>query len=104
MFTFNGVGTTLYGHRNPQPDGSYIATKWLVVLYIPFIPLASYRVWRGETSFRVLGTNTDYRLEPLPLQWRQVLNWYLATLFFGPFLLWLFGSGLLIAVWQAWRP
>ena len=103
MFTFNGIGTTLYGRRDPAADGSYVATKWLVVFFVPIIPLASFRVWKGETSFRFLGTNTDYRLEPLPLQWRQVLNWYLATLFFGPLLVYIFGGGLLLWAWQAWR-
>ena len=68
IFTFNGVGTILYGKHSPAPDGSYVATKWFVVLFVPIIPLASYRVWQGETQFRFLGTNPDYRLEPLPLQ------------------------------------
>ena len=99
----HGVGTILHGKRSPVPDGSYVATKWFVVLFVPIVPLASSRVWQGETQFRFLGTSTDYHPEPLPLQWRQVLNWYLGTLFFDPLLVYIFGSALLFWAWQAWR-
>ena len=103
MYTFNGVGTTLYGKRDPAPDGSYVATKWVVLVFVPIIPLASYRVWEGETTDRFLGSSTEYRLERLPLQWRQVLNWYLATVFFGPLLAYIIITGLFFWAVQKWR-
>lgn len=49
QFTFNGIGTRLYGQREPNPaDGSYIATLYLVFLFIPVIPLSSHWVSPGE--------------------------------------------------------
>ena len=101
MFTFNGTGTMLYGKRDKQPDGSYIATKWLVLFYLPVLPLGSYRVWPGTTELRLLGTNTSLTLEAAPFSWRQVLNCYLVSLFLGPFIGLLLGSALLLMGWQA---
>ncbi len=44
MFTFNGVGTRLYGKKNMDADGWYTATKFFCVLWFPVIPLECYRV------------------------------------------------------------
>lgn len=103
MQTFNGTGTRLYGQREPAADGSYVATKWVVLFFLPVLPLASYRVWRGDTSFRLLGASTSYHWQPVPLQWRQVLNWYLATLLLGPLVAVALGGILLEAGWHALR-
>ena len=47
-YTLNGIGTTFYGQRDFQPDGSYLTTEWLVFLYVPLIPIRSLRVvYRG---------------------------------------------------------
>jgi len=43
-FTFQGIGTRFYGQREFKADGSYITTKWFVFLYVPIIPLRSFRV------------------------------------------------------------
>ena len=52
MFRFNGIGTTIYGKREVNPeDGSYIVTKWFTVLYFPIIPLGSYRVIKEKQNF-----------------------------------------------------
>ena len=43
-FTLNGVGTKIYGGKEPCSEcGSTIQTKWFVVLYIPLIPIGKYR-------------------------------------------------------------
>ena len=42
-FTFNGFGTRYYGTRW-DTDGSYITTKWIVVIYVPIVPLGSVHV------------------------------------------------------------
>jgi hypothetical protein len=45
LFTLNGVGTTLYGRADPDPaTGSYVATLYFVILMLPILPLARYRV------------------------------------------------------------
>lgn len=48
MYTFNGIGTMLYGRHLPQSDGTYIATLWFTVLFVPLWPLGSYLVARAE--------------------------------------------------------
>jgi hypothetical protein len=43
--TFNGIGTQLYGRKDPCREcGSVIQTKWFVVIFIPLIPIAKYRL------------------------------------------------------------
>jgi|SRR3989344_2358710 len=81
MYSINGIGTTLYGKRDVNPaDGSYVATEWVVIFFLPILPVGSYRVWRGETKagFSPLpGSKTSYRIVPVKLNWGQVLNTYL---------------------------
>jgi hypothetical protein len=43
-FTFNGFGTRHYGEADHYPNGSFITTQWLTALYLPLIPLRSYRL------------------------------------------------------------
>ena len=54
-FTFQGIGTRLYGQREFEADGSYITTKWFVFLYVPIIPLRSFRVIdQGAGDYNVM--------------------------------------------------
>ena len=57
MFTLYGIGTRLYGSRDHDSrTGSYIATLYFVVLFIPIFPLACYRVIaQGDRSWSFLG-------------------------------------------------
>jgi hypothetical protein len=43
-FTVNGRGATFHGDADPGPDGSCIVPTWVVLVYIPLIPLGSMRV------------------------------------------------------------
>lgn len=61
--SFNGFGTTLLDYR-ARPDGTYEATRWVIALFLPIFPLATYviqptaqeRSYGRETSkFRVMG-------------------------------------------------
>ena len=83
---FNGIGTSYYGNRDKEPDGSYVTTKWFVFLFLPVFPLGSYRVLpTGETGGIYLivysSTRTNYLVRPIPLNLRQVGNVYCA--FYG---------------------
>lgn len=84
MYSLNGIGTTLYGKSEVENDGSYIATKWFILLLLPVIPLGSYRVWRGETTSSATaligmpGATTQYKMTPVPMNWKQVIQTYLA--------------------------
>ena len=46
FYTFNGFGTTLLDFRR-RDDGLHTATRWVVAMMIPLIPLASYVVRLG---------------------------------------------------------
>ncbi len=51
LFTLNGVGTTVYGSRDYDPNSNtYVKTLWLVVLFIPVLPLGAYRVADAPTG------------------------------------------------------
>lgn len=43
-FHFNGFGTGYVGRHNPGPDGTFVLTEWVLVLFVPIIPLKSVRV------------------------------------------------------------
>jgi hypothetical protein len=66
----NGFGTAIYGKRDFERDGSFVATKWVVALFFPLFPLASMRVkvikggWFRRDSYLV-----RQRTSP---NWKQV--------------------------------
>lgn len=56
LYTINGFGVTLYGNTDKNPsDGSYMATYYLVLLFIPVLPIARYRVIPTGGGYRFLG-------------------------------------------------
>jgi hypothetical protein len=72
--TINGCGTKYYGRRDQESDGSYITTEWIVFLFLPLIPIGSYRVQLLKSALM----SSEYHIWRVPLQWRQILNVYLA--------------------------
>ena len=44
LYTINGCGVTLYGRTDQKSDGSYIATYYFVMLFVPIFPISRYRV------------------------------------------------------------
>lgn len=69
LFTFNGIGTMLYGDRDSRPDGSKISTLFLTLLYIPVLALSAYRVVdHGNGSYTFFAKE---RLSGLAKGW----NW-----------------------------
>ena len=82
-YSFNGIGTTYFGRREKEPDGSYITTEWISFLWCPLIPFRSFRVKpTGETDGIYLGvymsSKEGYLVRRVPLNLRQVSNVYLA--------------------------
>jgi len=75
-YSVNGIGTKYYGHADRQPDNSYIATLWIVLLFIPLIPLRSYRLKEVSSS----GHRTQYQGYRVPLNFWQVARIYCAAL------------------------
>jgi len=65
MRTINGIGTKLVG--NEKSLKGFIATKWLVVLFLPIIPIKSYEVFEEQQGIRIgLHQRVYYSLHPLP--------------------------------------
>ena len=56
LFQWNGIGFALHGQRDRDGEtGTYVATHWLTVLWIPLLALGAYRVARAEDGWYVLG-------------------------------------------------
>ena len=75
-FSLNGIGTTYYGQRDLLEDGSYITTEWFIFIYIPVVPLASFRVLPIKRRWFV--NPKKYWVWNVPLCKQQVKNTYLA--------------------------
>lgn len=94
--TWKGIGTKFYGSRDQNPDESFVTTEWFVFLFIPIIPLSSYRViYRGTTHGLSSSTSHYLILSKLGLDWIQVLSTYLVGIVTGAMVVltgWIVGS------------
>lgn len=75
--TINGIGTKLYGHA-PTRHG-IVATRFLVFLSLPLVPLRSYVLLSRTTDWeQPMSTSTRYALQPYPegrFLLRQAMVW-----------------------------
>ena len=57
LYTVNGFGAKFYGKRDfDQKTKTYITTHWFVLLFVPIIPLACYRVCdTGPNLYSIYG-------------------------------------------------
>lgn len=103
VWPFHGLGRMFYGRRDFGADGSYLATQWFVVSWIPLIPLASARVKRtGSAPSSLIGNwNDTHEI----VSWRKpdlrqvfCVYIYFAALFLFPFLLLLHPTRAIIAI------
>lgn len=79
-FTFNGIGTKYYGEREFLEDGSFVTTEWFVFVYVPIIPIGSFRVVpTGKSSNLLVYRSSQYLVKRVPINWRQVRNVYIVT-------------------------
>lgn len=66
--TFLGCGHIFYGKKQFNfTDKSYITTQWLVLLLIPIIPIATYRVIKGQITgsynfYNMFSINSNYTI------------------------------------------
>lgn len=62
-FTFNGVGTSLCGSRGDVGWGSHDAMEWIVVMFMPVIPLNSVHTfdWQGN-QYRAIPITWSFGL------------------------------------------
>lgn len=55
LHTVNGIGASVYGGSDRDPDGSYIKTHFLVAVFVPIFPLAQYLVKDADRGWYFLG-------------------------------------------------
>jgi hypothetical protein len=77
-YAFNGCGTRFYGERERAEDGSYITTEWITFVYLPLLPIRSFRVLPvGKGTNILVHSSQSYQTMRVPLCWEQVRNVYL---------------------------
>jgi hypothetical protein len=78
--TFNGFGTTLLDYRQ-RDDGAWEATRWVVAVMVPVVPLASYviRPKRQQNSYGRMESYFDI-LGRAPLSAAKILRPYALVL------------------------
>jgi tetratricopeptide (TPR) repeat protein len=55
LHTVNGIGASVYGGSDRDPDGSYVKTHFLVAVFVPIFPLAQYLVKDADRGWYFLG-------------------------------------------------
>lgn len=75
--SLNGCGTMYYGRRGATADGSFITTLWITLVYVPLLPLRTYRVRSvGQGANYFFYRSQQYRASPVALCGKQILNVY----------------------------
>ena len=80
-YTLNGFGTALYGMRERRTDESYITTEWVVLAFVPIIPIRSMRIRHPKSpdgqQFTGMGYKTSFEVfEKTAPNLKQVLAVY----------------------------
>ena len=55
LIELHGWGSRLFGHSDIRPDGSYVATEWFTIAWIPVFPVCRYRVIKNEEAVNPLN-------------------------------------------------
>jgi len=77
FYSFNGFGTTLLDYR-ALSDGTYQATRWVIALFLPIFPLATYVIEPLTQEFGYGQETSRFRiLEKTKLSAARVLRTYL---------------------------
>ncbi len=71
-----GIGTKFYGKDNIRSDGSFTATKWIVIAYIPIVPLGSFYVRPTSSTLGTVSTSLPPITERMGWQKRHIVNVY----------------------------
>ena len=98
-WNINGFGTIYYGNCEKTSDGSYVTTEWLVILFLPILPLGSYRVRPVDegSRFSLVSFRGNYWARKIALKWGQILRTYLA--FYGGIIMSGVVLGIILEIW-----
>lgn len=76
-YSFSGIGTKFYGKEETDQSGVYLATEWIVFLYVPLVPIGSFRVRPREESAGAVPLKSQRSvIERVSLQWQHIYNVY----------------------------
>jgi hypothetical protein len=114
-FNFMGTGTSYVGRSSEPGDGTYVATDWIVLLWLPLLPLRSRRVtgvtkqrymirflvFSFETADRIIGpAPLDRHVDPKYSRLlRQVVTYGLVISIFWGVFIWLVHLNESIGAW-----
>lgn len=71
LFRVNGCGVGLYGERDRNDEGWYIATYCISLLWIPVLPLTAYRVRQnGDNGYSFVAQEA---LSPIARAWQLIV-------------------------------
>ncbi|HVG33214.1 MAG TPA: hypothetical protein VM911_09040 [Pyrinomonadaceae bacterium] len=77
FYSFNGFGTTLLDYR-ALSDGTYQATRWVIALFLPIFPLATYVIEPLAQEFGYGQETSRFRIvDKTKLSAARVLRTYL---------------------------
>jgi hypothetical protein len=84
LVTFDGIGVALYSFGDVDAvSGTYAATKWFTVLYVPVIPLGRFRVLQSSEALGWRRSLTSYTIVgKLPL---RMIDWLIPVVCWGTF-------------------
>ncbi|MGA3032643.1 MAG: hypothetical protein ABSD70_05140 [Terracidiphilus sp.] len=78
--SLEGVGFNMLGCRDLRPDGSFVTTKFFCLLYVPIVPISSWRVIPSRRNPWLPFVRKRYqRAAKQPLNLPQVISVYLAA-------------------------
>lgn len=77
-FHFNGFGTGFVGRKVPGPDGTYVITEWVMLMFVPIFPIKSVRVLsEGDlTGVPFFYMSREHRYIRVPLDIAHVRRIY----------------------------
>lgn len=91
MYAINGFGTTIYGRAKKQEllgterteaeqagfyPHSYQVIKWVIMLFLPVVPLGTYRVLKVKQDFWTTES-PQYNMVKVDWDWAQIVRHYL---------------------------
>lgn len=83
-YSFNGIGTTYYGHKSVTiaSMSGKMMTMWVTFLWVPIIPVLSIIVWKeapGPGWYAVVAwkSSKDFIASRISLCWPHILNVYI---------------------------
>jgi hypothetical protein len=81
-FNFYGTGTGFVGRLEEQPDGSYKTTEWVMIFFIPLIPLKSVVVVSEAEHLDgvpLVYAKRQMLVQTRPLDWPHIRRIYMGV-------------------------